>query len=681
MGKKSGPKAPPPPPDYSPQRDEYVKSVEAARNEQAKEYNKAINFFNKQLSGYGGTIGDIGDALSGLDIDYDVDTLSGYGDTIDNLQSTLGDFLTGDVSGFNPYIVPAEPTPPSIAELIKDPDSPYYGMDPEIVSQIQNMSFGPLGGSFLPPQTYVDDLSYDAFGLPTNPNFSVTGTSYGQAVSLATPTLNELNFAQANKFLRELAELESVISGLETGRQSELDRIKNFFSGYTDDFNTSDIDVAYDPLSTDFDKYLAQLSKAENELGGFESKLDFSADKTATLAELEELRGIIEGRQQEKAAEETRISDFGTDIDTRLDTLRDEIEALGIADVEDPSGFNDRLEAIRDEISGFDSELDFNFAGDTATAFELEDMISSLQDKRAAEEARIDNFRKQYESLLESGTKGVNRMDLYDLFAIEDAQSDLDKFIKDLQGFESELAFDFSDLIEGAADPQSVLTQLLADRTGKLTKEQADVDAILEQITGVADYDEAAMNRLKNNLIDELADLNRFTGGLDANRDSIEGGLDSIEALLDTLATKRGTIESDALKALQDARGNTFNTLDDVATAEELMNTILGQSETYKASQAQDELDLLAALLGEERARIQGDMDTVEAREQAAADEIEALTDAYGNLLFPTVADGQQDILTEEALQAYLANLDDEDELQNLEYDSSFARSLLGRGI
>ena len=158
-------------------------------------------------------------------------------------------------------------------------------------------------------------------------------------------------------------------------------------------------------------------------------------------------------------------------------------------------------------------------------------------------------------------------------------------------------------------------------------------------------------------------------------------GLDSIEALLDTLATKRGTIESDALKALQDARGNTFNTLDDVATAEELMNTILGQSETYKASQAQDELDLLAALLGDERTRIQGDMDTVEAREQAAAAEIEGLTDAYGNLLFPTVADGQQDILTEEALQAYLANLDDEDELQNLEYDSSFARSLLGRGV
>ena len=59
-------------------------------------------------------------------------------------------------------------------------------------------------------------------------------------------------------------------------------------------------------------------------------------------------------------------------------------------------------------------------------------------------------------------------------------QTDLDNFIKDLTGFESEL--DLTDLIAGADDPQAVLTQLLADREGKLAKEQSDVDAILEQI-------------------------------------------------------------------------------------------------------------------------------------------------------------------------------------------------------
>mgnify|MGYP007000040428 len=56
MGKKSGPKAPPPPPDYSPQRDQYVKSVNAGRAEQAEDYNAAIDYFNKQLSGKGGSI-------------------------------------------------------------------------------------------------------------------------------------------------------------------------------------------------------------------------------------------------------------------------------------------------------------------------------------------------------------------------------------------------------------------------------------------------------------------------------------------------------------------------------------------------------------------------------------------------------------------------------------------------
>jgi hypothetical protein len=57
------------------------------------------------------------------------------------------------------------------------------------------------------------------------------------------------------------------------------------------------------------------------------------------------------------------------------------------------------------------------------------------------------------------------------------------------------------------------------------------------------------------------------------------------------------------------------------------------------------------------------------------------LLDAYGNLTFPTVADGAQDIVSEEQLRAYLASLDDEDELENLAYNSSFARNLLAQGV
>ena len=668
MGKKSGPKAPPPPPDYSPQRDQYVQQQNKYREEQAAKYNEAINFFNEQLSGYGGQINELGDLLGGLDIDYNVDTLSGYGDTIDDIQSLLGDFLTGDVSGFNAYTPPTAPLPTSAFDS-DDPAAAFLQSDKyKNIAETQKQMY--------------PDLVYNSFGLPTNPNFSPTGTSYGQQVSLATPTLASLNFQQANKFLQELAELEAQIGSLESGRQSELDRINEYFGGYVDDFNNYDIDVAYDPLSTDFDKYMALVEKAQNELGGFESKLDFSGNLSDAQKELDELKAIISGRQEEKAAEESRIEGFGTSLDERLDALQDTIDGLGIADVEDVTSYTDQLEALRDEIKDFDSELDFDFTGDTSTAFELEDALSALQDKRAAEEARIEAFYDKYDALLQSGTKGVNRMDLYDLYAIEDAQTDLDNFIKDLTGFESELDFDFSDLIAGADDPQAVLTQLLADREGKLAKEQADVDAILEQISGVADYDENTMNMLKNNLIDELGDLGKYTGGISGNQESIEGGLDSIDDLLDTLFQKRGTIEQEALEALQGYRDQDFNTLDDVSAAEELLNTILSSAETYKATQAQDELDLIKELLGDERGRLQSDVDAVEAREQAGVDAVEPLLDAYGNLLFPTVADGQQDILTEEALQAYLANLDDEDDLENMNYNaSSFARNLLAQGV
>jgi len=672
MGKKSGPKAPPPPPDYSPQRDQYVKSVNAGRAEQAADYNAAIDFFNKQLSGKAGSIKDIGSALSGLDIDYDPENLSSYSTQIDNLEDLIENFISGDVSGFDAYTVP--PPPPEPTGGISsggDPalaflDSPKY----------QNIA----GTTAALNEAQVPSLTYDAFGLPVNPGYSATGNSYGQAVALNTPNLSELNLAQANKFLQDLAEYEAMINSLESGRSAEESRIKDYFGGYVDDFNNYDIDVAYDPLSTDFDKYMAMIGKAQNELGGFESKLDFSGSQADAQKELDELMGIIQGRQDEKTAEQDRISGFGTDIDTRLGTLRDEIDALGIADVEDVSAYNDRLGAIRDEIKGFDSDLDFNFSGDQATAFELEDAISALQDKRSSELARIEEFRNQYEDALTSGAKNVGRMNEYDLFALEDAQSNLDNFKKDISGFESELDFDFSDLLAGADDPQAVIDALMSDRNTKLAKEQSDVDALLEQISGVSDFDESAMNRLKDNLIDELADLNRYTGGVGDNQDSIEGGLDSIDTLLDALAGTRGGIESEALEALQGYRDQDFNTLDDVTAAEDIMNAILGKSEKYKATQAQDELDLIAALLGDERTRLQGDVDAVAAREETGAESVEPLLDAYGNLLFPSVADGQQDIVTEEALQAYLAQLDDEDDIENTQYQSGFARNLLGQG-
>lgn len=671
MGKKSGPKAPPPPPDYSPQRDEYVKSVNAGRAEQAADYNAAIDYFNKQLAGKGGSIKDIGSALSGLDIDYDPANLSSYSTQIDDLEDLIENFIAGDVSGFDAYKPPEKLAPTGGLSSGGDPALAFLDSD-----KYKNIA----ATSAALKEQQVPSLVYDAFGLPVNPGYSATGNSYGQAVALNTPNLSELNLAQANKFLQDLAEYEAMINSLEAGRTAEENRIKDYFGGYIDDFNNYDIDVAYDPLSTDFDKYMAMLQKAQNELGGFESKLDFSGSLADAQTEYDELMGIIQGRQDEKKAEQDRISGFGTDIDTRLDTLRDEIDALGIADVEDVSSYNDALEAIRDEIKGFDSELDFNFSGDTATAMELEDAISALQDKRADELQRIEDFRKQYDDALTSGSKSVGRMDEYDLFAIEDAQSNLDNFLKDVTGFESELDFDFSDLIAGAEDPQAVLDALLDERNTKLAKEQSDVDALLEQITGVADYDEAEMNRIKDNLIDELADLGRYTGGIGDNQDSIEGGLDSIDDLLDALQGTRGGIESEALEALQGYRDQDFNTLDDVMAAEEIMNAILGKSEKYKATQAQDELDLIAALLGDEKTRLQGDVDAVTAREEEGVQAVEPLLDAYGNLLFPTVADGQQDIMTEEALAAYMAQLDDEDELENTQYTSGFARNLLGQG-
>ena len=52
MGKKSGPPAPPPPPDYTPQRQAAVENENVRRKGIADAYNRRIDDFNEQISGF-----------------------------------------------------------------------------------------------------------------------------------------------------------------------------------------------------------------------------------------------------------------------------------------------------------------------------------------------------------------------------------------------------------------------------------------------------------------------------------------------------------------------------------------------------------------------------------------------------------------------------------------------------
>ena len=98
MGKKSGPPAPPPPPDYTPQRQAAVENENVRRKGIADAYNRRIDDFNEQISGFGSTLDDYSDTVSSLKLGDDLSGLSDIEKDLKGLDRNFAGVASGDVS-------------------------------------------------------------------------------------------------------------------------------------------------------------------------------------------------------------------------------------------------------------------------------------------------------------------------------------------------------------------------------------------------------------------------------------------------------------------------------------------------------------------------------------------------------------------------------------------------------
>ena len=103
MGKKSGPPAPPPPPDYTEDRQRAVETENTRRADIAKKYNTAIGSFNEQFGGFGGTLSEYEDTISGLSLGDDLSGLDTISDDLRKLDRDFEAFADGDVSFLEAY--------------------------------------------------------------------------------------------------------------------------------------------------------------------------------------------------------------------------------------------------------------------------------------------------------------------------------------------------------------------------------------------------------------------------------------------------------------------------------------------------------------------------------------------------------------------------------------------------
>lgn len=710
MGKKSGPPAPPPPPDYTRQREAAVAAENADRASLASDYNDRIKLFNSALTDSASGIGGFRDSVSGLELG---DDLSGLGDIekeIETLRGNLESFNAGDVSWMDVNTQPTKgdpqngargggitgaglntPRPPSPDSAAGQLAAPFnFGNSNFIigggVSGLPRINLGQMAAPPPPPT-----LQYDEFGLPIAPDFNPAGESYGASVMYDVPTLAELNTGLADKYLSDLSRIQSSIDDLQAREAAEQRRGKDFFTQYINEANQGDIDIEYADLNTDFSRFNADVAQARNEINAFDSPLSFEQKATA-LAELDNLEELINSRIADQTNEQTRIDQFLTGIPDdpstpnvdestggvrgQIGDLQTTFDDLGIADVEDPTELRNKIRELENQLTGFDSELDYNISSDLQDLYALEDSLYGLQRERQAEENRLADLGAAARSRADAIARAASRSGSTDLYAIQDLEDQIAALESDMGNVRTDLSFDSSGQQATLDEAKDVLAGLIGERDAALLAESGELEELMAGLDGIADYDEAGLMNLRGNIQRELDQLSRYQGGTGANYDAIQAAFGSVDDRLEQLGLKRSGLESNALELLQDVRNREFFDQAGLDVAGDEIEALRQEIERYGASQANDELASLADIYRDQGSRLAADAAEVASREARDAAEVEASLDAYGNLQFPEVGDAQT-MMTEEQLRAYLASIDDEDEIFNTNDQSSFARNLM----
>ena len=698
MGKKSGPPAPPPPPDYTRQRESAVAKENESRNRLAGDYNDRIKLFNSALTDSASGIGGFSDTVGGLSLGDDLSGLSDIEKEIESLRGNLESFNAGDVSWMGGVQDSIKAQEAEKLDALNNIDPSAFDLDNLDLSNVDfggfaGANFGLAGqgstgfGSYEPPQ----QLQYDEFGLPVSPGFNPAGESYGASVMYDMPTLSELNTGLSNKYLGDLNRIQESIDDLQAREEAEKRRGKDFFTQYINEANQGDIDIEFADLNTDFGRFSRDLAQARNEINAFDSPLSFDS-KANAMTELDNLEALINSRIGEQTAEQGRIDQFFTgipddpstpDVDESTGGVRGQIgdlqttfDDLGIADVGDPTELKNKIRELESQLSGFDSEMDFNIGRDLQDLYALEDQLYGLQRERSEEQGRLDTIGNAARQRADAIARAASRAGTKDLYGIQDLEDQIRALEGDLGSVTSDLAFDSSGQLGTLEEAKGVLSGLIGERDAALLAESGQLEELMAGLGEIQDYDEAGLMNLRSKIDREMAELGQYQGGTEANYAALQEAFGGVDERLENLGLKRSDLEGNALTLLQDIRNREFFDNDGLNIAGDEIEALRQEIERYGATQANDELAGLADIYRDQSDRLAFDAEQVASRDALAAAEVEGAVDAYGNLQFASVGDANTPI-TQEQLTAYLANLDDEDELVNMNNQSSFARNLM----
>lgn len=538
-----GGSSPPPPPDYTAEKSAFAANKAQERQQQAQAYNQSVSQFNDQVGGVREQIGGLSNQLGGLGVtDFTDDTYSSFRNQLGDVSSSLGSLnAPSDRPSFSstlqsPYgsvsvDVPTLSSPTNVAPL----QNQYQNLSSQLNSlrderQREEQSVRDFRSSLLGDanamgttlnqldisnQTGINQAERDLAGLRS------------QASSFSSPILDQLYPEGFSRFDSLATDYSNRINDLRQQREAEQQRISNFESGL---YDTADQyrDQINDLTIADADQIGSLNQSIQDQLlqaNRFDSPLDY--DFSNELSEVRGLSSRINELQQQREAEQQRIAQTQSQLDNLARSAR---SAAGNTDIYSAAGIDsigDQLNAIRGDVSGFDTPLEADFSGVQSTLSEADAALAQLREQRSDALGGI-------ASQVAPATQGLSDVELYNESAFRDRQSQLSDVENELARFSG---------------------GQVSDINAQITEARSQIDSRLQEL---AEY-RSGVEQQAQELLNRVQEASYYgTPDLGGDRESLESlqaeaelynaqqALDEIDSVANRLNSERQRLEADA---------------------------------------------------------------------------------------------------------------------------------------
>jgi hypothetical protein len=451
--------------------------------------------------------------------------------------------------------------------------------------------------------------------FPSVVNSGISDDFSGGSVTLNTPTLLRANTSARNTGMSDLQTALDGLSALRSQRQAEEGRVRDSLTGMRSNIGSLSSQLA----NMNLREFQAQRAGLAGQVGQLRSNLSsFSSpilqefmtqDRAGLDVDLAGLDATKRSLADRLSAEEARIGGFRSQL---LGDATAQSQRLRDMTIADGAGINDaqaQLDALRARARGFSSELNADLSPATAELDAAASRLTGLQSQRQSELSRIREAQSQLQNEAFNAQTMAGGLDTYNLNAINSLAQRIAQIRNQASGFQTPLQADFSGGLQTLDGVQTQLGTLQSQR-------QAAMDALVAQARGLTGglgeiplNNESAILDLRRRADGFRNQFGQFTGNdLAEERAAFDDVASQFDSRLQALSSRRGDIETRARTLLSNFNNGNFNELTDIDPFAEQINALRGEQTEFNATQALDELDLLAQRLGNERSRVQRDV-------------------------------------------------------------------------